>query len=194
MNLSPSRVYRSDAPGIVIAGFDPGITTPAINVVRRKPNGGFESLFHKVFRSDSSRSDRARFVGLFDELGRVIREHHVSHVVSEEQRTTQGAKQTKKEDGEIKFNANNSKTIVTVGIVLCAARAYGATWSEVRTASARSRVMGASAPKGTKDEKKKQVKAYVDRVLGEAMAIDAAEAGLFALYGFVMPPHERGWL
>ena len=194
MTPSPSRVHRTGPPGIVVAGVDPGITTPAINVVRRKPDGGFESLFHKVYRSDSAISDRARFVRLFDELGRVIREHHVSHVVSEEQRTTQGAKQTKEEDGEIQFNANNSKTIVTVGIILCAARAYGATWSEVRTASARSRVMGASAPKGTKKEKKAQVKAYVEKILGEPFPMDAAEAGLFALYGFVMPPYERGWL
>ena len=180
MNISPVRIHETapeTGPGLVALGFDPGITTPGITLVERRGRG-FRPVFHKVLRSDSSASDAERYAAITDLLSWAIREFHPAIFVSEEQRNTQSAKQM---DGEKRFNSNNSKTIVTVGLGCAVARLHRVPWIEVRTQTARASLIGKMG--GAKAEKKKRVKAFVDALLGTDLPMDAAEAGLNAIYG-----------
>jgi Holliday junction resolvasome RuvABC endonuclease subunit len=161
----------------VAIGFDPGITTPGITLVERRGRG-FRPVFHKVLRSDAADSDTDRYNAITDLLSWAIREFHPAIFVSEEQRNTQSAKQM---DGEKRFNANNSKTIITVGLGCAVARLHRVPWLEVRTQTARAALIGKMG--GSKAEKKKRVKAFVDALLGTDLPMDAAEAGLNAIYG-----------
>jgi hypothetical protein len=45
--------------------------------------------------------------------------------------------------------------------------------------------------KGTKQEKKKRVKTWVDALLGMNLPMDAAEAGLNAIHGLMIHSSER---
>jgi Holliday junction resolvasome RuvABC endonuclease subunit len=189
VNVSPVRIYNTapdTSPGLVALGFDPGIATPGITVVERRGQG-FRHVWHKVLRSDSSMPDVDRYNELVDLLGWACGEFHPVVFASEEQRTVQSAKQT--EEGKPNFNANNSKTIVTVGIAIGVARFYRVPFLEVRTQSARSQLIGKM--KGTKDEKKKRVKLFVEKLLATPLPIDAAEAGLNAIYGLQLHSSER---
>jgi len=180
VNISPVRIHETapeTGPGLVALGFDPGITTPGITLVERRGRG-FRPVFHKVLRSDAADSDTDRYNAITDLISWAIREFHPAIFVSEEQRNTQSAKQM---DGEKRFNSNNSKTIITVGLGCAVARLHRVPWIEVRTQTARASLIGKMS--GSKAEKKKRVKAFVDVLLGTDLPMDAAEAGLNAIYG-----------
>lgn len=184
MKLAPARkVCAVPSPaGLVIAGFDPGITTPAITVVQRKAGGGFACLHHRVIRTNASDSDVSRYNQIVDHMSETFARFKPSLLVGEEQQNVQ---QGKKDSGD--FNANNSKTMITVGLACAVARIYRITWLEGRTQSIRVKVMG----KGTSRASKHDVQNYVERVLGMKLPQDSAEAALNALYGFLLHPSER---
>lgn len=188
MQVAPSRIYDTTpgtSPGLVALGFDPGMQ-PGITVVEKRDRA-YRHLWSKVIRTDSSRPDGERFDEITDCLSWVIREFHPSLLVSEEQLTVQAAKQ---EEGD--FNANNGKTMETVGIARAVARIFRVHFLEVRTQTARSTVIGKGAVKGTKKEKKRQVQVFVQRLLGvPRLALDTSEAGLNAIYGLHLSPSER---
>lgn len=173
---APSRTVRqpSVVPGLVVAGFDPGITSPAITCTRRKPGGGYEYVDHAVIRTNTSDRDLDRYDQIFDEVSRLLIVHRPSLFVLEEQRTTQVGKQR---DGE--FNANNGKTLIVFGAALGAARAYRIPREEVHPKRVKIAVLG----KGNGAADKKQVQAIVEKVLGKKLPQDAADAAAMSIYG-----------
>jgi Holliday junction resolvasome RuvABC endonuclease subunit len=166
---------KASTVGRVIVGYDPGITTPGIAAVLRESGGGFKIVEHKVVRTSTAGDDVTRYFAIFDELGRIIRATNALDVFGEEQRTIRAGKEERAEES----NANNSKTLITVGVAIGAARAYGANYTEVRTRTVRTKVMG----KGRGSASTKEVQKFVEAITGTWLAKDSAAAALNAIYG-----------
>lgn len=168
-------------PGLVVLGVDPGITSPGLSVVRRKPNGGYEVLHHKVVRTKKGDSTKApihlRCRGLWDELESAVRKHRPALIVLEEQ---QGAQVGAQRRGD--FNSNNGKTLVTVGVVIGIGYAYGVPLLGVTPQQSKIALLG----KGNGSADKKTVQAAVRRLTGKDIPQDAADATAIAIFG-----HQR---
>jgi Holliday junction resolvasome RuvABC endonuclease subunit len=127
---APARTFRAPAstPGLVTAGFDPGIGSPGITVVRAKAGGGYEHLHSEVVRTKSGDPDDARYDTITDALSRVLREFAPAVLIIEAQAGVQTGKRREDEG----FTADSSKTHVTVGIARAVARIYRVPSREVQ--------------------------------------------------------------
>jgi Holliday junction resolvasome RuvABC endonuclease subunit len=186
---APARTFRAPAstPGLVTAGFDPGIGSPGITVVRAKAGGGYEHLHSEVVRTKSGDPDDARYDTITDALSRVLREFAPAVLIIEAQAGVQTGKRREDEG----FTADSSKTHVTVGIARAVARIYRVPSREVQPRTLLA-AMGIKSKKGeTKPEKKRQMQRAVEVVLGVKLAQDAADASGGAIYGQRMSARER---
>jgi Holliday junction resolvasome RuvABC endonuclease subunit len=162
---------------VIIAGFDPGITSPGIGLIR-PVSGGFELLFHKVVRTKSTDPLRERLNKIFRELSTVLVQNKVDGLAIEEQRGAQvGAFKAQE------FNADNSKTLLTVGVAIGCALAYGVPWLFVRPQESKCAVLGRK--KGSAE--KAEVQAAILRLTGVKVPQDAADAGAHAIAGSMRP-------
>jgi len=186
---APARIVRAPAstPGLVTAGFDPGIGSPGIAVVRAKAGGGYEHLHSEVVRTKTSDPDEYRYGMITDALSRVLRDFAPTVLIVEAQAGVQTGKR-REDDG---FTADSSKTHVTVGVAHAVARMYRVASREVQPRTLRA-AMGLKPTKGeTKPEKKRRMQRAVEVVLGVKLPQDAADAGAMAIYGQRLTARER---
>lgn len=160
---------------MLFAGFDPSITAAGIALVRRVPNG-YELVDARVVRTSASDTIVERCTAIWRALSAVLREGYPQRLTIEEQHGPQvGAY----ERGE--FNADNSKTIVTVGLAMGCALAYGVPVVIMSPQQAKIAVLG----KGGGHAEKSVVQAAVMRVTRapKRIAQDAADAVALAIAG-----------
>lgn len=158
---------------MIYVGFDPGITSPGIGVVT-PVSGAFRLLHHKVVRTKSSDSLRVRLAQIWQELSSVLNRFQVDGLAIEEQQGAQVGAWKKQE-----FNADNSKTLLTVGVAQGCAMAYGVPWLFVRPQESKVAVLG---PKKGSAEKS-EVQAAVLSLTGVQVPQDAADAIAHAIAG-----------
>ncbi len=165
----------------IFAGFDAGISSPGLGVVTRLP-AGYRLEAHRVVRTKPRDTLEARCRLIFQAIAEVLTTWHPLALVIEEQRGAQvGAFQR----GQ--FNADNSKTLVTVGVAMGAAFAYGI--PVVLLTPKRGKLAVCGPKMGNAD--KKQVQDAVFRITGAKVPQDAADATAFAIAGSQLHPTER---
>ena len=161
-----------------ILGFDPGIASPGLALVGRKV-GGYKLLAHRVIRTTPTKnrqpSPTERYDMIIDALCEMIITHRPTELVIEEQAGVQAGAFKQK----IK-NANNSKTMVVVGLARAVARVYRVPVFEVRPQRAKLAVCG---PKSS-SAKKSEVQTAVSRLIGQTIPQDASDAAALAVARF----------
>jgi Holliday junction resolvasome RuvABC endonuclease subunit len=155
----------------IILGFDPGIASPGVALIARKPAGGYRLIEHRVIRTTNTKSRQLSLIDRYnmiaDGLSELIVRHKPTEAAIEEQ---SGVQAGAFKSGE--FNASNSKTMVVVGAALAVCRVYRVPVFMIRPQRAKIAVCG---PKSSKAEKP-EVQAAVSRLIGQEIPQDASDA------------------
>lgn len=160
--------------------FDPGIGSPGLVVLEQDDQGSLSLLHHQVIRTKSSEPLTKRLKTIWAALSKSVIDWRPDWFVIEEQRSVQAGKFQKKE-----FNADNSKTILTVGVAMGAAMAYGVQFAEIRTQTAK------LLATGNRSASKHDVQAAVKRRLGIELPQDSADAAANGIAFASLSPVER---
>jgi len=164
-----------------VLGFDCGITSPGLGVITRLATG-YRLDAHRVVRTKASEPLEARCHRIWQALSSAIAQWRPALVAVEEQA---GAQVGAYKRGD--FNADNSKTIMTVGLALGAAFAYGIDVTLIKPQRAKIAVCG---PKMSRADKR-EVQAAVERITGVRVPQDAADAVANAIAAAQMIPFRK---
>jgi crossover junction endodeoxyribonuclease RuvC len=159
---------------LVVASFDPSIGSAGVSAVRRAARG-YDLLEARTVRTsaDDPLEQRARV--LWDALAALVRRHHATVLVIEQQAGAQVGAWEREE-----FNADNSKTVTTVGLALGVAFAYGARPLLLSPQQAKIAVLG----RGNAHADKHRVREMVRRITGaRKITLDASDAVALAIAG-----------
>lgn len=156
----------------VFAGFDPGIGSPAVAVIRRLARG-YELLAAKTLRTSPKDTLEERLAAIWAGLSPVLRELHPGELGIERQA---GAQVGAWERGE--FNGDNSKTLWTCGVAFGCAVAYGVVPVIIDPKRAKIAVLG----KGAGSAEKRVVRDRIQAMMGAAkLTLDASDAVALAI-------------
>ncbi len=156
---------------LAFAGFDPGVTNPAVACVRRTATG-YELLAAKTARTKPSDPLELRLRVIWELVSSLIRSFQPAVLGIERQAGAQVGAWRNQE-----FNADNSKTLWTCGVALGAALAYGAEPRILDPKTAKIAVLG----KGYGNADKKTVQAWCEAITGAKLSQAAADAVALAI-------------
>jgi Holliday junction resolvasome RuvABC endonuclease subunit len=155
-------------------GFDPGIRSPGIGVVRRTARG-YALVSVAVPRTLPTAGFEQRCDVIVDALSLAMREHMPAFVAFEDQTRAIVAAH---ERGEV--NASNAGPLIVQGLVIAAARIYRVPVIKIQPMSAKLAVLG----KGNRAASKHQVQEAVLRITGSRVPQDGADAIAVCIAGF----------
>jgi Holliday junction resolvasome RuvABC endonuclease subunit len=156
-------------------GFDPGIASPGIGVVRRLARG-YALVSVAVPRTLPSAGFETRCDVIVDALTQAIREHAPAFVAFEDQTRVKTAAWLK---GEIN-HASSFSPLIVQGLALACARIYRVPVIKIQPMSAKLAVLG----KGNRAASKREVQEAVFRLTGTRASQDGADAIAVAVAGF----------
>ena len=160
---------------MLAAGFDPGIAAAGLAGVRRVPGQDLH-VASECIRTKPADSLVQRCDKIWDGLSAFLRKHTPDVLVVEEQATASAGKWVKAGG----YNADNSKTHVTVGLAIGCARAYRVPVMVIRRQTILVAVLG---PGRGRSAEKHEVQRAVEFLLGVRLAQAQADAAACAIAG-----------